>query len=55
MIPSETKFDQAPGTEKYPAIRTEEEKKIDRTAEDAAEKSSKTEKRYDRDHNIFTK
>lgn len=55
MIPSETKIDQTPGTEKYPVVRTEEDKKIDRTAEEAAEKASKTEKRYDRDHNIFTK
>ena len=31
------------------------EKWIDRVAETAAEKSTKTEQRYDRDHNIFSK
>ena len=34
---------------------TTEEKKIDRVADEAAEKAGKTEQRYDRDHNIFTK
>jgi hypothetical protein len=31
------------------------EKRIDRVAEKAAEKSTKTEQRYDRDHGIFSK
>jgi hypothetical protein len=35
--------------------KTSEEAKIDRTAERAAEKAGKTEKRYDSDHGIFTK
>jgi hypothetical protein len=55
MISNETKIDQAPSTEKFPATRTEEEKKIDRTAEAAAEKAGKTERHYDQNHGIFTK
>jgi hypothetical protein len=35
--------------------KTGEDNKLDRAAEEAAEKSSKTEKRYDKDHGIFTK
>ena len=31
------------------------EKRIEHVADKAAEKSSKTEQRYDRDHNIFSK
>ncbi len=31
------------------------EKKINQVAEDAAEKSTKTEQHYDKDHNIFSK
>lgn len=31
------------------------EKRIERVAEKAAEKASKTEQRYDKDHNIFSK
>jgi hypothetical protein len=31
------------------------EKRIERVADKAAEKSMKTEQRYDRDHNIFSK
>jgi hypothetical protein len=34
---------------------TGEDKAIDRLAEQAAEKAGKTEKNYDRDHDIFTK
>jgi len=34
---------------------TGEDKEIDRIAERAAEKAGKTEKHYDRDHDIFTK
>ena len=31
------------------------EKRIERVAKKAAEKASKTEQRYDKDHNIFSK
>lgn len=34
---------------------TPDEKRLDRAADEAAEKAGKTEQRYDRDHNIFTK
>jgi len=34
---------------------TQAQKRLDRAAEEAAEKGEKTEQRYDRDHNIFTK
>jgi hypothetical protein len=34
---------------------TEEDKKIDRIAQHAAERAGNTEKRYDQDHDIFTK
>jgi hypothetical protein len=35
--------------------RTDEEKKIDRIAERAAERAGNTEKRYDQNNDIFTK
>jgi hypothetical protein len=34
---------------------TPAERRLDRAADEAAQKASKTEQRYDRDHNIFTK
>jgi hypothetical protein len=34
---------------------TDEDKEIDRIADRAAEKAGKTEKKYDRDNDIFTK
>jgi hypothetical protein len=35
--------------------RTVEQKKLDRLANEAAEKAQRTEQRFDRDHDIFTK
>ena len=35
--------------------RTVEQKKLDRLANEAAERAERTEQRYDRDHDIFTK
>jgi hypothetical protein len=35
--------------------RTVEQKKLDRLAKEAAEKAERTEQRFDRDHDIFTK
>ena len=55
MMPSETNIDKTPSTEKFPVTRTAEDKKMDRAAEDAAEKASKTERHYDQNHDIFTK
>jgi hypothetical protein len=37
------------------ASETATEKRIDRAAEESAEKAGKTEQRYDREHDIFTK
>lgn len=34
---------------------TSEDKKLDRIADDAAERAGKTEERYDQEHDIFTK
>ncbi len=50
-------------SENSDAVKTEEtttsdalaEKRIERVADEAAEKSTKTEQRYDSDHNIFSK
>jgi len=41
--------------EEFHTSKTGEDNKLDRAAEEAAEKSSKTQKRYDKDHDIFTK
>jgi hypothetical protein len=49
--PSLSKIDKTPSSDTHSA----EESKVDRIAEEAAEKSGKTEKKFDRDHNIFTK
>jgi hypothetical protein len=35
--------------------RTAEEKKLNRMADEAAERAGKREQRYDEEHNIFTK
>jgi hypothetical protein len=44
-------------SQKAPAkgSETTEDKKLDRIADDAAKRAGKTEKRYDEDHDIFTK
>jgi len=34
---------------------TSEDKELDRIADDAAERAGQTERRYDEDHDIFTK
>lgn len=47
--------DKPSSTDEFHTAVTGEDNKLDRTAERAAEKASKTEKAYDRDHNIFTK
>jgi hypothetical protein len=41
--------------EEFHTSKTGQDKKIDRSAEQAAEKANKSEKRYDQDHDIFTK
>ena len=44
-------------TQKDPAkpSETPDDKKLDRIADEAAERAGKTEQRYDKDHDIFTK
>jgi hypothetical protein len=46
--PEDFKDDQQAPTDK-------EDKKLDHLAEDAAKQAGKTQQRYDKDHNIFTK
>jgi hypothetical protein len=41
--------------EEFHTSKTGEQSRIDRTAEQVAEKAAKTEKRYDKAHDIFTK
>jgi hypothetical protein len=54
-MPNQTRIEKPPSMEESRTAKTEQEKKIDRTAEQAAGKAGKTEKRYDEEHNIFTK
>jgi hypothetical protein len=42
-------------TDEFHTSKTGQDDRIDRTAEKAAEKAGKTEKRYDQEHDIFTK
>jgi hypothetical protein len=41
--------------EEFHTAKTGEDSRLDRTAERAAEKAGKTERRYDQEHDIFTK
>jgi hypothetical protein len=41
--------------EEFHTSKTDEDKKIDRIAERAAERAGNTEKRYDQNNDIFTK
>jgi hypothetical protein len=54
-MPNQSRIEKPPSVEEFHTAKTGQDKKIDRTAEQAAEKASKTEKRYDQDHDIFTK
>jgi hypothetical protein len=54
-MPNQSNVGKPPSEEEFHTSKTGEDKKIDRTAEQAAEKAGKTEKRFDRDHDIFTK
>lgn len=47
--------DNASSQDEFHTSVTGEDNKIDRIADRAAEKASKTEKNYDQGHNIFTK
>jgi hypothetical protein len=48
-------IEKSSATEEFHTSKTGEDKKLDRVAEEAAQKASKTEKRYDKGHDIFTK
>lgn len=50
-----SKTEKPTSQEEFHTSKTGEDKKVDRGAEEAAEKAGKTVKRYDQDHNIFTK
>jgi hypothetical protein len=54
-MPNQTRIEKPSSIEEFHSAKTGQDKKIDRTAEQAAEKAGKTEKRYDQDHDIFTK
>jgi hypothetical protein len=53
--PNLSKVEKPSGLEDFSTSKTGEDKKIDRAAEQAAEKAGKTEKRYDQNNDIFTK
>ncbi len=42
-------------TDEFHTSKTGQDNRIDRAAEEAAEKAGKAEKRYDQEHDIFTK
>jgi hypothetical protein len=54
-MPNETHVEKPSSTDEFQTSKTGEDERLDRTAEEAAEKAGKTEKRYDQDHDIFTK
>jgi hypothetical protein len=53
--PNAGKSDTPSSLEEFHTAVTGEDNELDRSAGEAAEKAQKTEKRYDRDHGIFTK
>jgi hypothetical protein len=53
--PNQANNEKPSSLDEFHTSKTGEDKKLDRTAEQAAEKAGKTEKRYDEDHSIFTK
>jgi hypothetical protein len=54
-MPEESKIETPSTQEELHATKTRQEERIDRLAEEAAEGASKSEKRYDQGHDIFTK
>jgi hypothetical protein len=54
-MPQQFENPEATKLEDETVSETTAEKRIERVAEKAAEKSTKTEQRYDGDHNIFSK
>jgi hypothetical protein len=54
-MPEESKIETPSTQEEVHTSKTGQEKRIDRIAEQAAEGAGKAEKRYDQNHDIFTK
>lgn len=54
-MPNQTSTEKPQSLEESHDAKTGQDKQMDRTAEQAAEKAGKTEKRYDQNHDIFTK
>jgi hypothetical protein len=54
-MPEEPKIETPSTQEELHATKTGQEERIDRIAEQAAERAGKSEKRYDQGHDIFTK
>jgi hypothetical protein len=54
-MPEESKIETPSTQEELHATKTGQEERIDRIAEQAAERAGKSEKRYDQGHDIFTK
>ena len=52
---SQINQDKASTAQEFHTSKTGEDKELDRAAQEAAVEASKTEKVYDRDHDIFTK
>jgi hypothetical protein len=52
---NQTHTEKPPSTEDSHTVKTGQDKQIDRIADQAAEKAGNAEKRYDQDHDIFTK
>jgi hypothetical protein len=54
-MPNESDNQNTPKFDIEKTSETQAEKRLDRAAEEAAEKAGKAEQSYDQDHNIFTK
>ena len=54
-MPRESDNKQTPKFDISQALETPAKKRLDRAAEESAEKAERTEQRYDQDHSIFTK
>jgi hypothetical protein len=54
-MPDQLESHETPTFDISKASETLAEKRLDRAAEESAERAEKTEQRYDREHDIFTK
>jgi hypothetical protein len=54
-MPDETTIEKPSNLKEFKTSKTGEDNKIDRTAEEAAEKARKREQKYDESHDLFTK